>query len=209
MTKSKFFLWTVLWLLQIALVGVLVPSDWLQNQISEERQMTADWLGRDTLIDLVDKADSSFSTMFEDTGMVAGSYAIIPSRQQRADSGALENMGSSMWPYIESRIQVMWVTVYQGIQRMSMIQLWLPYLLPLFIPAFIHGMCVREIKKVSYGYASPVVYHAALQVMMMLVFLPLFYISLPISIHPAVVLAWGIALSICFVFISSNIQKQV
>lgn len=209
MTKSKVFIWTLVWLLQIALVGVLVPSDWLEEQITSERQMTANWLGRDTLVELVRQADAAFSSAFEETGMISASYAIIPSRQERANSAGLENLGSSIWPYVESRIQVMWVTIYQGAQRLSMIQLWLPYLLPLFIPAFIHGMCVREVKKVSYGYASPVVYHAALQVMMMLIFLPLFYVSLPISIHPAAVLVWGIALSICFVFISSNIQKQV
>lgn len=209
MTKSKFFVWTMLWLLQIALVGVLVPSNWLEDQITSERQMTADWLGRDTLVDLVEKADSGFASAFEETGMVAASYAIIPSKNERDGSAGLENLGGSIWPYVESRIQVMWVTVYQGAQRLAMIQLWLPYLLPLFVPAFIHGMCVREVKKVSYGYASPVVYHAALQTMTLLVFLPLFYVSLPISIHPASVLVWGIALSICFVFISSNIQKQV
>ena len=209
MTTSKFFIWTALWFLQIILVGVLVPSNWLEGQITNERQMTADWLGRDTLIDLVGKADNTFTTVFEETGLVEASYAITPTITQRQGSAGIEDLGDTIWPYVEGRIQVMWVTVYQGVQRLAMIRLWIPYLLPLFIPAFIHGMCVREVKKVSYGYASPVVYHAALQVFSLLMFLPLFYVSLPISIHPSMVLAWGIALSICFVFISSNIQKQV
>lgn len=209
MTESKVFIWTIIWLLQIVLVGAIVPTNWLENQITSERQMTADWLGRNTLVDLVEKADSSFSSLFEETGMVAASYSIIPSREEKEGSVGLEELGSGIWPYVESRIQVMWITIYQGVQRMAMIQLWVPYMLPLFIPAFIHGMCVREIKKVSYGYASPVVYHAALQMMLLLIFLPLFYISLPLSIHPSAVLFWGVSLSICFVFLSSNIQKQV
>lgn len=209
MTESKFFIWTIIWLLQIVLVGAIVPNNWLEKQITSERQMTADWLGRNTLIELVEKADSSFASLFEETGIVAASYAIIPSRDEKERSVGLENLGGSIWPYVESRIQVMWITIYQGVQRMTMIQLWIPYMLPLFIPAFIHGMCVREVKKVSYGYASPVVYHAALQMMMILIFLPLFYISLPLSIHPSAVLFWGVSLSICFVFLSSNIQKQV
>lgn len=209
MTESKFFIWTIIWLLQIILVGTLVPSNWLEQQITSERQMTADWLGSNALIDLVEKADSSFSSLFEETGMVAASYTIIPSRDEKEASSGLENLGNNIWPYIEGRIQVMWITIYQGVQRLAMIQLWIPYMLPLFIPAFIHGMCVREVKKVSYGYASPVVYHAALQMMMLLIFLPLFYISLPFSIHPSAVLYWGISLSICFIFLSSNLQKQI
>lgn len=209
MTVGKVFLWLCLWILQIILVGVLVPNDWLEGQITSEREMTANWLGQDTLIDLVTSSDATFKSAFEDTGLIDASYTITPTRAQRDDSRGLEDLGDTLWPYVESRIEVMWFTVYQGVQRLSMIQLWIPYLLPMFIPAFIHGMCIREVKKVSYGYASPVVYHAALQVFMLLIFLPLFYISLPISIHPSMVLLWGIAISICFVFISSNIQKQV
>src|SRR5690554_4489005 len=101
MSKNSFFLWTIVWLLQIALVGVLVPSNWLEGQISKERQMTADWLGRDTLLELVKSSDSTFASVFEETGMVAASYSIIPTHQQIDKSTGLETLGGGIWPYVE------------------------------------------------------------------------------------------------------------
>lgn len=208
-THTKVFFWVLLWVLQIMLIGVVVPSDWLENQVEDERRMTFQWLGRDTVETMIEKADSSFESWFEQTGIVSASFAIIPTREQRENSTGMEDMGAGLWPYIEGRIRIMWITVYQGLQRLAMITMWLPYLLPAILPAIVHGLCVRAIKQVSYGYASPVVYHSAGHFMALLLVAPLFYVTAPISIHPAAVLVWGIALSFALLAMISNVQKTL
>ena len=141
--------------------------------------------------------------------MIDASYTILPSYTQRANSTGLETLGDSMWPYVQSRIEVMWLTIYQAVQRFGVIALWAPYFLPILIPSLIHGYTVREIKKVSYGYASPVIYHAAGKTLIAALFLPLFYITLPIAIHPMLVMIWGVCVSLLMLALSANVQKQI
>lgn len=208
-THTKVLFWVFLWVLQILLIGVVVPGDWLEKQVEEERRMTFTWLGRETVEDMIEKTDENFESWFEQTGVVSASFALIPTREQRENSTGMQNMGSELWPYIEGRIRIMWVTVYQALQRLSMIAMWLPYLLPALLPAVVHGLCAREIKKVSYGYASPVVYHSAGHVIALLVVAPLFYVTAPFGIHPAAILFWGIALSFALLAMIANVQKLI
>ena len=208
-SKGQIFFWIVAWILQIVLVGVIVPSDFIERQIDQEHEMIQDWLGVDTSDSLWLSSNERFKTVFRDTGMIDASYTILPSYTQRANSTGLETLGDSMWPYVQSRIEVMWLTIYQAVQRFGVIALWAPYFLPILIPSLIHGYTVREIKKVSYGYASPVIYHAAGKTLIAALFLPLFYITLPIAIHPMLVMIWGVCVSLLMLALSANVQKQI
>ena len=209
LTRSKVLFWILIWVLQILLIGVIVPSNWLVEQVEGERHMTASWLGHETVVEMVENADNKFDVWFQQTRLVERSFALIPTQAQRDRSIGMEDMGAGIWEYVETRIEIMWVTVYQGLQRMAMISLWMPYLLPMLVPAVVQGICAREIKKVSYGYASPVVYHSAGHMMALLLVLPLFYITSPFGVHPAAVLVWGIALSITLLGMISNVQKTI
>lgn len=209
MTKGRILFWLLAWIIQIVLIGSFLPSDFLQTQILNERQMTSDWMGTATMHDLVRTSDQSFNAIFVDSGIVRGSYRIIPNYEERQNSVGISDLGTGLWNYVGSRIEVFWLTVYQAVQRWRTLLMWLPFLLPVFVPAVVHGLCIREIKKVSYGYASPVVYHSAGHALAFILALPLFYITSPISIHPAGIFIWGIAFSFVILTIASNIQKQI
>ncbi|KRW83734.1 DUF4400 domain-containing protein [Marinobacter sp. P4B1] len=209
MTKTRILVWVIAWILQIILVGVMLPSDFLQKQIENERRMMADWMGLPAVNKLVTLSNESFDNNFVNTGIVAASYRIVPSKDEIARSGGIEDLGGQTWSYVEGRLELFWLTVYQAIQRIKTLALWFPYLLPLMIPAVIHGMCVRAIKKVSYGYASPVLYHSAGHALALVLMLPLFYVTSPISIHPIAIFFWGVAVSITIVVMTSNVQKQI
>lgn len=209
MSKGQVFFWILAWVMQVVLIGVVVPSDFIERQIDQEHEMIRNWLGSDTSDSLWVSSNDRFKSAFRDTGMIEASYALLPTYRQREESKGLETLGNSMWPYVQSRIEVMWLTIYQAVQRIGVIALWAPYFLPILVPSLIHGYTVREIKKVSYGYASPVIYHAAGKTLIAAMFLPLFYVSLPIAIHPMVVMAWGVSISLLILALSSNVQKQI
>lgn len=209
MTKTRVLVWLIAWILQIVLVGVMLPSDFLQQQIESERRMMAEWMGMPAVNRLVTISNDTFDDSFVNTGAVAASYRLVPNREEKENSTGLSDLGGQTWSYIESRLEILWLTIYQAIQRFHTLALWFPYLLPIMIPAVIHGMCVRAIKKVSYGYASPVLYHSAGHALALVLMLPLFYITSPISIHPMAIFLWGIAVSITIVVMTSNVQKQI
>lgn len=208
-TRTKILFWSIAWLLQVILIGVMLPSNWLEKQVEAERQMTRDWMGSDTASQIIEQTNAWFNSWFRDTGAIEASYGLVPTEKQRAQSTGLESLGSSAWPYVEQRIQIAWLTVYQAMQRVSLSAMWLPYLLPLFIPAAIHGYCIRKIKQVSYGYASPVKYSAAGHAIAVLSVLPLFYITLPIGIHPAAIFVWASGVAVLIMVMISNLQKQL
>lgn len=209
MTKGRIVFWLIAWVIQIVLIGSLLPGDFLQSQILDERKMTSDWMGLTTMTELVKSSDASFNSKFVDTGIVRGSYRIIPNHEEKMNSAGLNDLGDWLWNYVGSRIEVFWLTVYQAVQRWNTLMMWIPYLLPVFMPAVIHGLCVREVKKVSYGYASPVVYHSAGHALAFILALPLFYITSPISIHPAAIFVWSVMFSLVVLTLTSNIQKQI
>lgn len=207
--RTKVIFWLMAWLLQVILIGVMLPSNWLEKQVESERQMTRDWMGEATASKLIKHTNTWFNSWFRDTGAIEASYGLIPTRKQKGQSTGIEGLGGSVWPYVEQRIQIAWMTVYQAMQRLLLTAMWLPFLLPLFIPAAIHGYCVRKIKQVSYGYASPVKYSAAGHAIGVLSVLPLFYITLPIGIHPAAIFAWAAVAAILIMVMISNLQKQL
>lgn len=209
MTKGRVLLILILWAIQVLVIGVLLPMDWLDRQVQREQEMTAAWLGQNTTEIVVNRANDLFTSAFDDTGLIDASFRLVPTREEREASVGMEDLGAPAWPYVNERLQIMWLTVYQGISRLSMLMLWLPYFLPIILPALIHGWTIREIKKVSYGYASPVVYHSAAHSLVALIFLPLFYITIPIAVHPAFVLAWGIGFAVTVLALASNFQKQL
>lgn len=208
-TQTKILFWSMAWLLQVVLIGVILPSNWLEKQVESEREMTRQWMGGETASQIIEQTNSRFNSWFKDTGAIEASYGLVPTQKQKEQSGGLESLGESAWPYVEERIQIAWLTVYQALQRVSLSVMWLPFLLPLFIPAGIHGYCVRKIKQVSYGYASPVKYSAAGHAIALLSVLPLFYITLPIGIHPAAIFVWAIGVAILIMVMIANLQKQI
>ena len=209
MPRAIFLLLIVL-TIEVMAVGILTPNDWLHTSITNERDMVSDWLGEETTDNLIANTNKWYKTVFADTGLVKGSYGFIPNEEDREHSGGLGEFGRyDIFPAAKERIDVMWAAIYQSIQRMSLFILWSPYMLPLFIPAVIDGLSVRSIKKVSYGYASPVRYHTAFHFIMVLLASIPFYLALPFAVTPLVVPVWAAAFSFSVMLMLTNLQKQI
>lgn len=209
MPRSVFIILLVL-LIEVVAVGILTSNNWLHDSIGDERDMVSNWLGRETSSDLVIKTNTYYQSLFVDTGLVKASYALIPTEEERQRSGAFTDFGrESLFPAAKERIDVMWAAIYQSIQRMTLFVLWTPYMLPLFIPAFIDGLSVRQIKKVSYGYASPVRYHTAYHFIVVLIAAIPFYLALPVAVTPLVIPLWAAAFSFAVMLMLTNLQKQI
>jgi len=208
MHSSIWFALVVLFI-EIVAVGILTPNDWLRDSIHEERILVSDWLGEESTDSLITDTNDVYKYLFVDTNIIIGSYKIIPTKNDREKSKGIETLGSTIFPYVKERIDVMWSAIYQSIQRMSLFMMWVPYMLPLFIPAFIDGMSVRNVKKFTYGYASPVRYHTAYHFIVILLAAIPFYLAIPVSVTPLVVPLWAGLFSASVMLMMTNLQKKI
>jgi hypothetical protein len=209
MTRTLFITAIVL-ILEVLIVGVIAPSNWLHGAIMNERQMVENWMGNEATINLVENTNSIYSKLFVATGLVHKSYGLIPTEEERKNSGGFDDLGRETFhPFAKERIDIMWSAIYQSIQRTALLFMWLPYALALFIPALIDGISTRSIKKVTYGYASPVRYHTAFHSIVILFAAIPFYLALPIAVSPLMIPLWAAAISASVMIMSSNLQKQI
>jgi len=208
--RNHLFVALVILLIEVVIVGVFTPNDWLTRSIREERTMVTRWLGGKTTQALIQQTNTIYKTLFVDTGIVHASYGYIPTREDRQNSPGLEHLGERYYfPYFKDRIDVMWSAIYQSIQRLTLFMLWTPYMLPLFIPAMYDGLSIRNIKKVTYGYASPVRYQTAfLTIVFLLAAIP-FYLAIPVAVTPMIVPLWTIVFSLAVMLMTSNLQKKI
>ncbi len=196
-------------LVQVIAVGVLVPSDWLVEQTQAEQRMLAGWLGEATATRVVERSNAAYEALLVEPGIVEGvtAHLTLPGGEPR-DSG-FQGVAETVFPYVEQRLKVLWTAIYQLIMRAQILGIWLPYLLPLWIPALWQGFANRRIKQVSYGYAAPNRFHLAFMALLVTVAAVPIYLFLPLAVPPLAVPAWGIALAGVLILGVSNLQKQL
>lgn len=208
--KRTVLLTAIVLLLEVVIVGVLVPNHWLENSIVSEREMVTDWLGEDTTLSLIESTNKIYKYLFVDTNIVRYSYGLIPTEEERQRSRGFEEFGRDFFfPYVKSRIDVMWSAIYQSLQRTSLFLMWVPYMLPLFIPAIIDGLSIRNIKKVTYGYTSSVRYHTAYHILVLLLAAVPIYLAIPVAVTPISVLVWACIFSFSAMLMMANLQKKI
>lgn len=203
-------LWLLAVLLEMLLIALFVSASWVNAQIKEERSAIFSWLGKETTTNIIESTNNSYRYFFQATGLVEGSYEIfIPNKEQIQASAGMETLGKPVFVWFKERLDAFWITIYHSFQRLFTLLEWLPYMLPLLLPAVIDGAMQREIKKVTYGYASPVRYHTAFHLLLALIFLPFIYMFFPIAVTPIIIPIWALLLAIVLLVLSANIQKKI
>lgn len=208
--KSRLVWFVVFLLVQMLVVGVLVPSDFLVRQVQLEREQTAQWFGETMAEELVEATNDRFNRWFVETGIVeAVRHHLVPTQEERAAEPEMDGIAETVFPFVETRLEVFWTVLYQSLQRAQLIAIWAPYMLPIWLPALWHGFAVRRVKQLSYGYAAPNRFHAAALVLAFLLTLVPAYLMAPLAIPPSVVPLWGFAVAWAGVVIVANLQKQL
>lgn len=207
---QKILIYILLVILETIAVALFFPVDFVFKEVAEEQVSVHDVLGRDLAEDVQRRSDSLFTKAFGDTGIVEASYnMMVPTDSQKQASRGMDKLGNDLWGWVASRLGAFWAQMYQAIYRFTLVLTWLPYTLPIVVPATVDGLVTREIKKRTAGYASPVRYHAATHTIILLIFAVPFYAMYPFSVSPWFAPTWTAALAITLAILTSNIQKRL
>lgn len=206
----KVILYAVVFLLEIVLAALIISPEFIRKELAEEQQHVVNALGARVEHGLREQSAEAFRTVLVDTGVVRASYdMLVPTEDQRRRSVGMEELGGSTFVWVGERLKAFWNSVYQMFYRFSVLWAWAPAILPLAIPAVIDGLSIREIKKMSYGYASPVRYHAMTHALVFLLMAIPIYVAFPISVNPLVIPIWAVLVCLALMIFTANVQKRL
>jgi len=85
----------------------------------------------------------------------------------------------------------------------------MPYLGILLLAAFIDGLVERKIRIKTGEYANSVRYRAGIRALLILLVIPLLYLTLPISVPPLIVPIWIFSASVVLMLVAGNAQHRI
>jgi hypothetical protein len=185
MTRNLLFS-LMLWLLEVILVASVVSDRWTRKiQATEDRMLIA-YFGVQKETEIRHTAQHWFDQLFVQTGMRESVYRyFIPTERERQMSKGFEDVGrNDLFPFIQSRLDVLWDTVYQMIKRFVMACAWLPFLAVVMLPFAVDGLIRRKVSQTNFDYPSPIAHRYSLYVMVGASYLLLMGLTLPFPVPP-------------------------
>ena len=207
---------TVVWLLvilfvfEILIVSLLISRDHQMDIMQSERDKVVFYTGSENEKNIFESTLNAYDALFIESGIMESSINLfVPTDKQKNASTGLENLGDSMFPTAFERINAFWDSVFQLIYRVMLMLFWLPFVLPLLLSSMFDGFSIRNIKKHTYGYASPVRYHMSMHMIRISVVLIPIMLFAPFTISPVIILVWALIQAIALMFAARNLQKKL
>lgn len=201
----------MIWLLEVILVASFVSDRWTREiQATEDRMLIA-YFGIEKEAEIRHTAQVWFDQMFVQTGMRESVYRyFIPTERERQMSKGFEDVGrNDLFPFIQSRLDVLWDTVYQMIKRFVMACAWLPFLAVAILPFAVDGLIRRKVSQTNFDYPSPMAHRYSLYVILAALYLLLMGLTLPFPVPPqslplgVFIVVWALNIFL------ANTQKRV
>lgn len=201
----------LVWLLEIILVAGFVSDEWARNiQAVEDNRLIA-YIGVEKEAEIRRISQQGFDRLFVKTGIRSNVYRyFIPTERERQLSKGFEEVGRhDLFPFIQSRLDVLWDTLYQMIKRFIMAWVRLPFLAVTLLPFAIDGLIRRKVSQTNFDYPSPMAHRYSLYVMLGAVYLLLMGLTLPFPVPPQAIPVGMFIVALALNMLLANTQKRV
>lgn len=199
--------WNIIgvFILQFVVVCLLIPQEFVEGEISKELRDISQKLGSETATEIRDDTNYYFNAIFINTGFYSHVHKmLIPSESQRERSRGMEDIGKDIFPFVESRLKSLWVSITQAIMRFFHFVAWLPFLLILIVPAILDGIYQRKIRITTFRHVSAVRHRFGLRgiwlTVLVMFIISLLPISLPTLLFPFIGAALAIMINASITF---------
>ena len=210
MTRNLLFS-LMLWLLEVILVASFVSDRWTRELQRAEDQMMIGYFGADKESQISHTAQRWFDRLFVTTGTRDSVFRyFIPTERERQMSKGFEDVGrNDLFPFIESRLNVLWDTIFQMIKRLTTACIWLPYLAAALLPFVVDGLVRRKISQTNFDYPSPMAHRYSLYLILGALYMLLVSLTLPFPIPPQAVPVGVFVVAYAVNVLLANTQKRV
>lgn len=153
-------------------------------------------------------ANKHFNAHFVETGIVRNvQAALVPTDEQRARATGLENFVPKLFAWVGDRLQGFWSMLYSAYHRLYVMGFMMVFAAPLVIPALGDAVGERRISIELHDVATPVFFHGAKKVLIVMVLMPLFVLFLPFTVKPAIWFLWLLLLPAAIWVTAKNVQE--
>ncbi|WAR46108.1 DUF4400 domain-containing protein [Methylomonas rapida] len=210
MTRNLLFS-LMLWLLEVILVASFVSDRWTRELQRAEDQMMIGYFGTKKEAQISQTAQRWFDRLFVSTGIRESVFRyFIPTERERQMSKGFEDVGrNDLFPFIESRLNVLWDTIIQMIKRLTTACIWVPYLAAALLPFVVDGLVRRKISQTNFDYPSPMAHRYSLYLILGALYLLLVSLTLPFPIPPQAVPVGVFVLAYAVNVLLANTQKRI
>ena|GEM_PF-499698 len=201
----------LIWLLEIVLVAGFVSDEWSREIQAAEDKMLIDYFGVKKDAEIRQTSQKWFDQLFVETGIRGSVYHyFIPTERERQRSVGFEDVGRhDLFPFIESRLNVLWDTIYQMIKRLIMAMVWLPFLAVALVPFAIDGLIRRKISQTNFDYPSPMAHRYSLYAIFGALYLVFMGLTLPFPVPPQSIPVGVFIVAYAMNVLLANTQKRV
>ena len=201
----------LIWLLELILVAGFVSDHWTREIQTAEDQMMTSYFGVEKEAEIRLNTQKWFDRLFVKTGIRSSIYHyFIPTEHERQLFIGFEEFGRhGLFPFIQSRLDVLMDTLYQMIKRFVMAWVWSPFLGVALIPFTIDGLIRRKVSQTNFDYPSPMAHRYSLYVMLGALYLLFKGLTLPFPIPPQSIPAGIYIVAFAMNVFLANTQKRV
>ena len=205
---TRLLAYLVLYVVQAALILLLVDAQWVEKELLRERTWTTEQWGETSAQHIQRQAAARYEAAVVASGAVAWSYsALIP--DPRVSQQGMEVLAPQLFVWLRHRIDALWWLVYQALYRLQLIRAWLPYIGSVAFAAMVEGLVQRAVKRANVVSASGDRYAIAQGGLLILLIAPLLYLSAPLAVTPLCIPVWGGLVAVCVGLLSANLQQEV
>jgi len=193
--------------MELALSFLAVPQSWIQSIGVSDRGLTALTLGAGYEKDILAIATHWYVVMFVDTHIIQSINNFLFAQWEHTNQIPIDDRGFSQ--FVKNRLDATWAAIFIATYRLAETWSWLPYILPLGIPAIIDGITRRSINKWRYFSPSPLTHRACVNTtnicIIILILMPFAPFPFPVVLIPILLLALALAAMI----FTGNLSKHI
>jgi hypothetical protein len=213
--RKGIWLWAIfsavtLFFVEFILFAAFIPTHWARQVSETETRWLVEQQGEASAQAIIGQAEGWYRTLFVDTGIEPWTYHILaPGKAVKAEPGWEGLAENQLWDWTRGRLNVLWGSFGQALQRIALLLSWLPFLAILLVAAIGDGWIRRRIRRHSSAYASPLLHHSSVVGDLVLWVLITLLLLAPIPI-PAVAVPLTFAASAVLVNLAvTNTQKRL
>lgn len=193
-------------------IAILTPMGWATKATDDEKVMILQTMGTTSSNVIFNEATDWHQDLIIDSGLYETTVRmLIPTKKQQEASRGIERMGTSegWFTWVQERIDVLSQVIHHTMIRVSLLKMWLPFMLLLLVPAVYDGIMTWKIKRTNFQYASPVLHRYGVRGigLMAIIFILLFFA--PIAVHPIYIPAGLIIMCLLLGVMIGNTQKRI
>ena len=207
MTWGRFC--TIIFMLEVLLLMAFMTTDGVSRIMAMEGISIENSLGTDALKEIDKRASESFYELVVESGLYADLHKVMVPENKKPATSDIEKKGKGAVNWIEGRLNAWMYLLFQFLERVHLLVLWLPSSSLVFFACLYSGIALRMIKQGNFAFSSPAAHRSGIRSIIFIVaMLPLYFLfPAPITpyLYPCLNIVWGFFL----ITIISNIAKRI